>query len=373
MPHKQTSPVKLIIALVTLLAALLGLQAVFAQEDAATVQLGGNDELGEFLVDSAGMTLYLFTNDEPGVSNCSGDCLVNWPALTVEEGQQPTLAAGIPGRLGTIQRADDSTFQVTYNGMPLYYWVNDTAPGEATGQNRGEVWFVVQPATVSLGGNDELGSFLVGPNGMTLYTFANDEPGVSNCSGDCLTNWPPLLVEEDQEPTVQPGLAGTLGTIQRDDGTMQVTLDDMPLYYWVNDTAPGEATGHNVGEVWFVHQPTLLSVGGNEELGPFLVGPDGMTLYLFTNDTPGVSNCYDECAVRWPPLLVPADQEPTVGEGVTGAVGVTERTDGTLQVTYNEMPLYYWIRDVAPGQATGQNVGEVWFVVPPEGEMGSGM
>ena len=145
MPHKQTSPVKLIIALVTLLAALLGLQAVFAQEDAATVQLGGNDELGEFLVDSAGMTLYLFTNDEPGVSNCSGDCLVNWPALTVEEGQQPTLAAGIPGRLGTIQRADDSTFQVTYNGMPLYYWVNDTAPGEATGHNVGEVWFVPQP------------------------------------------------------------------------------------------------------------------------------------------------------------------------------------------------------------------------------------
>jgi len=373
MSKNHTLRFRFVLALVLVLGTIFGLQAVAAQEEAATVQLGGNDELGPFLVDAAGMTLYIFANDEPGVSNCSGDCLANWPALTVEEGQVPTLAAGVPGRLGMIQREDDGTFHVLYNGMPLYYWVNDTQPGDATGHLRGDVWFVAQAATVSLGGNDELGPFLVGPNGMTLYTFANDEPGVSNCSGDCLTNWPPLLVEEGQEPTLQPGLAGTLGTITRDDGTIQVTLNDMPLYYWVNDTQPGEATGHLRGDVWFVHQPTTVSVGGNEELGDFLVGPDGMTLYLFTNDEPGVSNCYDQCAVRWPPLLVPAGFEPTAGEGVTGTLGVTERTDGTLQVTYNDMPLYYWINDVAPGDATGQNVGEVWFVVPPEGEMSTGM
>jgi predicted lipoprotein with Yx(FWY)xxD motif len=48
-----------------------------------------------------------------------------------------------------------------------------------------------------------------------------------------------------------------------------------------------------------------------------------------------------------------------------GTLGVTERTDGTYQVTYNDMPLYYWIKDVVPGDATGQNVGEVWFIVAP--------
>jgi predicted lipoprotein with Yx(FWY)xxD motif len=346
------------------LIALAGLSSVAAQDMGATVQLGGNDELGPFLVGPEGMTLYLFTKDTPGVSNCSGDCLAKWPALLVQEDEQPTLAAGVPGRLGVIEREDGGR-QVTFNDMPLYYWVDDAAPGDATGQNVGEVWFVVKPADVSLGGNDELGSFLVAPNGMTLYLFTKDTPGVSNCSGDCLAKWPALLVAEGQEPTLQPGLTGTLNTVEREDGTYQVAFNDMPLYYWVDDAAPGDATGQNVGEVWFVIKPNTLELGGNDELGPFLAGPDGMTLYLFTNDTPGVSNCYDECAVRWPPLLVADGEQPTAAEGIGGTLGVTERTDGTYQVTYNDIPLYYWIRDVVPGDATGQNVGEVWFVVAP--------
>lgn len=354
------------VAATMLLALLIGIAAVGAQDAPPTVQWGGNDELGAFLVDAQGMTLYLFTNDAPGVSNCTGQCLANWPPLLVAEGEQPTLAAGIPGRLGVIQRPDDGTFQVVYNGMPLYTWVKDAQPGDATGQNVNGVWFVVKPADVSLGGNPELGPFLVGPNGMTLYLFTNDAPGVSNCSGQCLVNWPPLLVAEGQQPTLQPGLAGTLGTITRDDGSIQVTYNDMPLYYWINDAQPGDATGQNVNGVWFVIQPPTLGVGGNEALGSFLVGPDGMTLYMFTKDAPGVSNCYDDCAVRWPPLLVPQGTQPTAAEGIPGTLGVTQRTDGTTQVTYNGMPLYYWFKDVVPGDATGQNVGEVWFVVAPQ-------
>ncbi len=363
---RKSVPVVVFMAMIALLATVVGLSVVGAQDTPPTVQMGSTDELGSFLVDGQGMTLYLFTKDTPGVSNCSGDCLAKWPALTVEEGQQPTLAAGIPGRLGVIQRADDSTFQVTYNGWPLYYWVDDQAPGDTTGQGVGDVWWVVKPADVSLGGNDELGSFLVGPNGMTLYMFTDDTAGVSNCSGDCLANWPALTVEAGREPSLQPGLAGTLATIQRDDGTLQVTFNDMPLYYWVQDMAPGDSTGQNVGEKWFVIQPATVALGGNDELGPFLVGPDGMTLYLFTKDTTDVSNCYDDCAVKWPPLLVPEAMQPTAGEGVTGTLGVTERTDDTYQVTYNGMPLYYWFKDVVPGDATGQNVGEVWFVVAPD-------
>ncbi|HML22285.1 MAG TPA: hypothetical protein PKD09_11600 [Aggregatilinea sp.] len=367
---RKPAPITMFIALTCALAlALVGLSVARAQGTEPTVQMGGNDELGSFLVGPDGMTLYLFTNDTPGVSNCSGDCLVNWPPLLVDEGVQPTLAEGIPGRLGVIQRADDSTYHVVYNGMPLYYWKDDAQAGDATGQGVGDVWYVIKPADVSLGGNDELGSFLVGPNGMTLYLFTNDTPGVSNCSGDCLVNWPPLLVSEGQEPSVQPGLTGIVGTIQRDDGTIQVTYDEMPLYYWKNDAQPGDATGQGVGDVWYVIQPPTVQVGGNDELGSFLVGPDGMTLYLFTNDTPGTSNCYDDCAVKWPPLLVPDGQQPSAGDGVTGMLGVTERTDGTYQATYNDTPLYYWFKDIVPGDATGQNVGEVWFVIDPNAMM----
>ena len=54
---------------------------------------------------------------------------------------------------------------------------------------------------------------------------------------------------------------------------------------------------------------------------------------------------------------------------MTGELGVITRDDGGLQVTYDGIPLYYWINDVVPGDATGQNVREVWFVISPDGGM----
>ena len=112
--------------------------------------------------------------------------------------------------------------------------------------------------------------------------------------------------------------------------------------------------------------PTV-SVSQNEALGDFLVDAEGMTLYLFTKDAENVSNCYDDCAAAWPPLLT--GSEATVGEGLDASLlGTTERTDGTTQVTYGTWPLYYWVKDEAPGDTTGQDVGEVWYVVSPAGE-----
>jgi predicted lipoprotein with Yx(FWY)xxD motif len=92
-----------------------------------------------------------------------------------------------------------------------------------------------------------------------------------------------------------------------------------------------------------------------------------MTLYLYTKDTPNTSTCYDQCATNWPPLLTTAD--PIAGEGVDAALlGTTTRTDGSIQVTYNGWPLYYYAKDAAPGDATGQDVGSVWYVVSAAGE-----
>lgn len=81
------------------------------------------------------MTLYTFDKDVAGngASNCSGGCLTKWPALTVAAGDTPTGGAGVTGTLGTITRADNSALQVTYNGLPLYFFANDKAPGDANG------------------------------------------------------------------------------------------------------------------------------------------------------------------------------------------------------------------------------------------------
>jgi predicted lipoprotein with Yx(FWY)xxD motif len=99
--------------------------------------------------------------------------------------------------------------------------------------------------------------------------------------------------------------------------------------------------------------------------GSALAGEGGMTLYIFDNDTGGESSCYEGCATNWPPLLVEGGAEPTAGEGVTGDIGVTARTDGTVQVTYEDMPLYYFANDSAPGDATGDGVGGVWHIAIP--------
>jgi len=113
--------------------------------------------------------------------------------------------------------------------------------------------------------------------------------------------------------------------------------------------------------------PANVMVGKDDKLGSFLVDDKGMTLYLFTKDTPNTSNCYDKCATAWPPLLTTGN--PVAGEGVDASkFGTTKRTDGTDQVTYNGWPLYYFAKDKASGDTAGQNVGSVWFVVSPAGD-----
>jgi predicted lipoprotein with Yx(FWY)xxD motif len=102
-------------------------------------------------------------------------------------------------------------------------------------------------------------------------------------------------------------------------------------------------------------------------LGEVLVDGEGMTLYLFTNDSGGASNCSGGCAETWPPLTV--EGEPAGGEGVDAAkLGTIDRDDGSTQVTYNGHPLYLYQADAAPGDVSGQGVGGVWYAVTPAGE-----
>ena len=112
----------------------------------------------------------------------------------------------------------------------------------------------------------------------------------------------------------------------------------------------------------------LVSLAQNDQFGSFLVDDKGMSLYLFTKDTPNTTNCYDQCATNWPPLLTTGT--PVAGEGIDATkLGTTPRTDGTMQVTYNGWPLYYYIKDTKAGDTTGQDVGDVWFLITPSGEM----
>jgi predicted lipoprotein with Yx(FWY)xxD motif len=188
---------------------------------------------------------------------------------------------------------------------------------------------------------------------------------VSNCADQCAENWPPLTVESEDDLVAGVNLAGDLGTIERADGSLQVTYNGMPLYYFAKDEKRGDATGEGAGDVWYTIPPATVVVSSNEELGDFLVARNGFTVYTFANDEAGVSNCADECAENWPPVTVGANIRLVGGEGVSGELATIERADASLQVTYNGMPLYYFAKDAAPGDATGEGAGDVWFVGRP--------
>jgi predicted lipoprotein with Yx(FWY)xxD motif len=109
-----------------------------------------------------------------------------------------------------------------------------------------------------------------------------------------------------------------------------------------------------------------LAVRTDAALGDHLVDGAGMTLYLFTPDEQGASTCVDACAENWPPLL--ADGDVAVAEGLDAAlVGTVERADGALQVTYGGWPLYTFVNDAAAGDANGQGINDVWYVVGTDG------
>jgi predicted lipoprotein with Yx(FWY)xxD motif len=104
-------------------------------------------------------------------------------------------------------------------------------------------------ATVLVADSD-FGDILTDADGMTIYFFANDTEGMSNCEGDCLANWP--AVEVEGEPVAGDDVDAKLGTFERSDGTVQLTVNGFPAYYFAGDAGAGDTNGQGVGDVWWV-------------------------------------------------------------------------------------------------------------------------
>ncbi len=131
-----------------MLAASLILTACSSAAPAAATLLatavGSNGTL--IVAGTNGMTVYQFSKDVAGsgTSACSGGCSTKWPALTVPAGATPTAGTGATGTIGTITRTDtNGALQVTYNGLPLYFFSGDKAAGDSNGIYTG--WNAVKP------------------------------------------------------------------------------------------------------------------------------------------------------------------------------------------------------------------------------------
>lgn len=237
------------------LLLLVTLIAVSCDNDDSTepqdydVQINSTS-LGNVLTDSEGRTLYFFTRDTDGSSACSGGCLENWPVFSPDE---LTLPSGLASQyFATITRGDGQT-QLTYKGWPLYYFSGDAAAGDVNGENVGGRWFVAKPDYDVMLAEQEVNGqetrYLVDDTGESLYTFTNDGPNESNCTGGCLENWPIFNVENIVAPSI---LNASDFSSFDNSGTAQATFQTRPLYYFANDNVRGDVNGHQVNSVWFL-------------------------------------------------------------------------------------------------------------------------
>ena len=203
--------------------------------------------------------------------------------------------------------------------------------------------------------NDTFGTYLITPQGMAMYIFANDEINQSNCTGACAANWPAVTISSEAE------LAEGFEAFEREGGVLQLSYLGLPLYTFIGDQEPGDTNGQDVGGVWFLSNLLpLVQASEHPDHGTILTDANGMTLYTFANDSANQSNCSGGCLASWPALA--AATVPAMDVEMYGQLELVAHAEGPKQLSYNGQPLYYWIGDQAPGDTSGHGMGGVWHV-----------
>lgn len=196
-------------------------------------------------------------------------------------------------------------------------------------------------------------------DGFALYTFAKDGKGVSNCSGTCLANWPPLLAAANDKANYPYSIIErSLGSTT---SARQWAYHGMPLYFFKNDTAAGHTNGKALAN-WQLARPIPVTLQNDATKGEFLIGKgyllnsqgmadqskSGFTLYTFAKDTTNQSNCGATCIGNWPPLYAAAEAQSA------GDFSVITRSDASKQWAYKGQPLYFYTGDSAAGDIKGE-------------------
>ncbi len=207
-------------------------------------------------------TLYNLTSDPPGGTACTAACTAFWPPVLTD--RLPAAGPGVNrNALGLLHRPE-GTLQVTYFGQPMYLYAFDLGAGQPGGQVNGNnnidanvngVWYSVAPdgrsnagavpvLTETAAAQTILAASAVSSGGTTatLYTFSLDNAATSDCNANCARAWPPLLTTAP--PVPGPGVtASQLGTVQRQDGSFQISYAGHPLYLFsqaLNPTTAGD-------------------------------------------------------------------------------------------------------------------------------------
>jgi len=171
---------------------------------------------------------------------------------------KPLAIVAVIGSLALIAAGCGSSDSTSSSATTATTASTTTEPSAATGSGKA--------ATIDVADNPDLGQILTDGDGNTVYLFEKDEGDESYCTGDCATAWPPVTTSGD--PKAGSGAdQSLLSTIQRDDGTEQVTYDGHPLYLYAGDTKPGETTGNGIdqfGAEWYALTPDGSNAEGSE-------------------------------------------------------------------------------------------------------------
>ncbi|MBY6348900.1 COG4315 family predicted lipoprotein [Rhodococcoides corynebacterioides] len=117
-------------------------------ERARALAVSSTQDLGSFLVDGQGNTLYVFEPDEASEVSCTFTCATNWPPLTAAEGAAPAADEGVDPTLIGTRSSPSGGEVVTYRDWPLYRYAADKQPGQHRGQDinlNGGLWYVMRP------------------------------------------------------------------------------------------------------------------------------------------------------------------------------------------------------------------------------------
>ncbi|PHN01606.1 hypothetical protein [Flavilitoribacter nigricans] len=232
---------------------------------------------------------------------------------------------------------------------------------------------------IKLVSNAEFGDILVDQDNQSMYFFAGDVDGQSNCNGGCADKWK-AVTGDLYDLEVGYGLVkGDFGTITRTDGQKQITYKGWPLYYLSPESDsvlenPGQTLGDGLGGVFHIAKPdyTVLlgrqavTEGGDPVL--YLVDDRGVSLYLNNGDDENVSNCNGGCAGVWPPFKYEALVLPSSLNDYDFN-SLDREDDLGPQMSFKGSPIYRFSQDeLQRGSVLGQGGGpnQTFFVVEPE-------
>jgi len=218
------------------------------------IHLDSNQQVGTHIVDKDGRSLYYFSNDADGLSNCTGGCLTTWPIYYADSASTTYSTELDKNDFKTITTGAGK--QTTYKGWPLYYYAPNGTPelaGQTLGEGVGDIWFVAKTNYSIMVANFQLTGangtnylsdytpgngrtkYLVDAKGNTLYAFGRDSAFINKFTKPDFSNNPAWPIYETDNVTVPSTFDKTLFVPITFNGKKQLTYKGWPLYYYGPD------------------------------------------------------------------------------------------------------------------------------------------